>query len=382
MSRLPALLAEVRDLLVEDWPDYADFLDSDAGGVRDGAALFVQRLLDMVDAEDADGGDARDGEGPVGPDQTVRLVFEQIGRRQWHLGSDLTRLLTAYQIGARAAWRHVSTVALELDLDPRTLADLAQAVFVFVNQLSSASARGYVLEQIEDSRERERRRDELAELLLSDRAGLQAVRTAATRARWELPSSGAVVLTAPGDQAAGEVISQLDARCLPVRREGLLGAIVPGSQAADRERMRRRLRGANAVVGYTVPLDRLPSSLGVAQIAARLRAEGVLVGDPVFAEEHLDTIIVHREERMLDRLRQEALRPLDGLPEGPRRRLVETLTSWLVHQGNRQAVAADLNIHPQTVRYRLAQLRELFGEELDSPRSRARLFLSLVWPVR
>ena len=36
-------------------------------------------------------------------------------------------------------------------------------------------------------------------------------------------------------------------------------------------------------------------------------------------------------------------------------------------------------MHPQTVRYRLAQLRELFGDALDDPASRARLFLALEW---
>jgi DNA-binding PucR family transcriptional regulator len=53
----------------------------------------------------------------------------------------------------------------------------------------------------------------------------------------------------------------------------------------------------------------------------------------------------------------------------------------LRHMGDRAAVAEELHIHPQTVRYRLAQLRERFGDQLDSPRSRARLFLALVWAV-
>jgi DNA-binding PucR family transcriptional regulator len=44
-------------------------------------------------------------------------------------------------------------------------------------------------------------------------------------------------------------------------------------------------------------------------------------------------------------------------------------------------MAEELSIHPQTVRYRLAQLQERFGDALESPRSRARLFLALQWPV-
>jgi len=36
-------------------------------------------------------------------------------------------------------------------------------------------------------------------------------------------------------------------------------------------------------------------------------------------------------------------------------------------------------VHPQTVRYRMAQLNELFAGVLDDPRGRARLTLALVW---
>lgn len=41
----------------------------------------------------------------------------------------------------------------------------------------------------------------------------------------------------------------------------------------------------------------------------------------------------------------------------------------------------ELHIHPQTVRYRLRQLRELFGETRDDHDLRARLFLALIWPT-
>jgi len=42
-----------------------------------------------------------------------------------------------------------------------------------------------------------------------------------------------------------------------------------------------------------------------------------------------------------------------------------------------QAVAAELDVHPQTVRYRLRQLRELFGDALEDPEGRFELALAL-----
>ena len=40
-------------------------------------------------------------------------------------------------------------------------------------------------------------------------------------------------------------------------------------------------------------------------------------------------------------------------------------------------MAGELHVHPQTVRYRMAQLRELFGERLDDAEERFQLALAL-----
>ena len=71
------------------------------------------------------------------------------------------------------------------------------------------------------------------------------------------------------------------------------------------------------------------------------------------------------------------LAPLAELPDGPRARLTETLAAWLDRPGQVQAVAAALDVHPQTVRYRVARLRELFGERLEDPDARFDLMLAL-----
>ena len=66
-----------------------------------------------------------------------------------------------------------------------------------------------------------------------------------------------------------------------------------------------------------------------------------------------------------------------SLPELSRERLGSTLDAWLRHRGRTEAVATALHVHPQTVRYRLAKLRELFGSRLDDPDGRFELELAL-----
>jgi len=370
-ARLPAILDEVRELFKADWPDYAEFLANEQDEVTEAAREFLRLLVGIVEHSE-DG--LQDTSGPQS------ILFEEVGRIQWRDGNDLTSLLSAYQLGARIAWRHVSQTAVELQVDLATLAALAEAVFIFVDQLSSASARGFVLEQSEASAERERLRDELVDLLLSDRADIAAVRGAATRAGWPLPREAAVILIDPDNPIGQTVLSRLDSSCLLFRRRTYLGAIVPDPvRPGRRQRLTDALRGAGAIVGYPVPLENLPASTHIAEVAAVLLRDGVLDDDPVFADDHLDAIIVHRDPRVLAAFQGRMLAPLTAVSSTVQERLTETLVSWLRHFGDRQAIAAELHIHPQTVRYRMAQLHELFGATLDDPVGRARLTLALAW---
>jgi hypothetical protein len=373
-DHLPAILSEVREHFRSDWPDYAEYLAHEQGEVTAAVRAFLTSLVEVAEQP---GGAAGDGDSPH------IALFEGIGRLQFQENRELSSLLAAYQVGGRVAWRHVSRAALALGVEPAALAGLAEAVFIFVDQLSSASARGYVWEQSEAVAERERRREELVDLLLSGRSDLGAVRTAAVRAGWSLPSEAAVILIDSTNPIGQTFLSRLDSTCLPVRRRNVVGAIVPDPDGPGRRgRLAQALRGARAVVGHPVALEHLPVSVDIAETAAELQRTGVLEDDPVFADEHLDAILVHRDPRLLAALRRRMLAPLDGQSAGTRDRLIETLTSWLRHFGDRRAMAAELHVHPQTVRYRMGQLATLFGSTLDSPEERARLMLALAWSRR
>lgn len=393
LSRLPALLDEVSAGLATGWPDYSAFLAADRDGVAEAARVFVRQLVQVPGPDDGpcDRGhfpswDQQHDRASTGlapeSDSTVHLVFQRIGREQMRAGNELTRLLTAFQLGARVAWRHVSATALELGLPPDSLATLADSVFGFVDQLSFAATRGFVAAQRTDARILERSREALAELLLSGHASVARTRAAAARAGWAIPDRVAVVMVDPEDDTARRVVDHLGPTALPIRQEHLYGAVIPyDGSGADREHLRRELRGAGAVVGYPTAPDRLPNTLEVSRTAIELQEAGLLEGDPAFVDQHLDTIIVWRDSAITEALRHQALAPLDDVPPAVRDRLVQTLRSWLLHQGDVATVAEQLSIHPQTVRYRMAQVRNHFGGALDSPRDRARLLLVLGWPL-
>jgi hypothetical protein len=307
-------------------------------------------------------------------------AFEEVGRLEWREGRSLGTLLSAYRAGARVAWRHISEVGVNRGLDPAAVASLAEAVFIFVEELSSASAHGYVDEQRATSAARERLRADLAELLLSDRSDSTVVRAMALRAGWAVPSTAALILIDPANEAAHAALGRVDPQCLPVRQGGLVGAILPDPDAPGRrDVLVRALQGTGAVIGTSVSLAELPSSVRVAEAAARLAQLGAIRGDPIFVVDNYDTILVVRDRWLLDLLRAQALAPLAHLPARTRTRLEETLAAWLTAMGDQSAAARALHVHPQTVRYRLRQLREIFGPDIDDPNQRRRLFLAVCW---
>jgi sugar diacid utilization regulator len=161
----------------------------------------------------------------------------------------------------------------------------------------------------------------------------------------------------------------------PGRRRQMVAAVVEGT---DRRRDDRDAGGdetaPRVALGPTVPWHHATASLRRAAAAFRL---DVADGPLIVAEEHLATLLLTADRGLAADLAASRLAPLAQLPDGPRARLTETLRAWLDRPGQVQAVAADLGVHPQTVRYRLKQLRELFGTRLEDPEARFELSLAL-----
>ena len=115
-----------------------------------------------------------------------------------------------------------------------------------------------------------------------------------------------------------------------------------------------------------VPLDEDRQEMAYAGVveplAGTATATDVRTGDG-----ETSTMLLTADPEALADLRARVLAPLAELAPGTRDRLAETLLSWLLHQGRRDEVAAELHIHAQTVRYRMGQVRELYGDRLGDP---------------
>jgi hypothetical protein len=275
----------------------------------------------------------------------------------------------------------VAEIAIEENVDRRTLALLADAVFAYIDELSALSAEGYAAEQSAAAGETERRRRRLARLLLGPEPDPDAVSTAALEAGWELPAKVAALAWTDGGR---RLRSRLPADALTLEDEGESGGVAlladpdaPGLAS----RLERAAAQTTAVLGPAVPADRAAATAGRASAVLELIATGVIDAfGLVRADDHLAALSTHGDPGALGDLARVSLAPLDGETPASRTRLTETLRAWLDHQGEVARIAAELHVHPQTVRYRLGRLRELFGDRLDDPQARFELTLALRSP--
>jgi DNA-binding PucR family transcriptional regulator len=97
----------------------------------------------------------------------------------------------------------------------------------------------------------------------------------------------------------------------------------------------------------------------------------------VRCDEHLSTLLLFADEKLAQVCAAARLAPLMKLRPEQQETLADTLLSWLQSAGNARIAARQLHVHPQTVRYRLRHLQELFGEALAQPAARFDLEIAL-----
>src|SRR5215218_4952032 len=362
---LPAVAEQTVAAIVVEVPSYADAFSGDMGRTIENAVrLALGGFLEL-----ASGGGGGDASTPIQPALDGAYA---LGRGEARSGRSMDALLGAYRVGARVSWRHMAASGVRAGLTAEQLARFAELVFAYIDQLSAASVAGHSDELATSGRVRERYRERLANLLLAG-GSREDLLAAAERADWAPPRTlTAVVL--PEARVRGALVS-LDPRTL--RSSGELAVLlVPDAEGRSRPALMRSLGEREAVVGPARPWEQADSSYARALRAVELglTADGAA---PLDTEARLADLVLRADETALADLRAAALAPLADLGDGPREKLTETLRSWLLHHGRREAVAAELFVHPQTVRYRMGQLRERYGKRLEDPRTVLGLTLAL-----
>jgi hypothetical protein len=304
----------------------------------------------------------------------------ELGRGEARQGRSMDALLSAYRVGARVAWRELSGAAVGADLAAGSVARFAELVFAFIDELSASSVAGHADELATTGRVRQRYLERLAQQVLTG-APPETLRASAEKAGWKPPATLTAIVLAESQTRGlaasfGQATLQLNEDLPGVEpAEALAVLLVPDLDGRARGQLRSALRGRPAQIGPARPWSQAGSSYQRA-----LRARHLSVGDEVQVvdtDDYLVELALTADREVAEDLRQQMLAPLAGLRPSTAERLTETLRSWVLNQGNREAVATELFVHAQTVRYRMTQLRELYGDRLNDPRTILELTVAL-----
>lgn len=333
-------------------PSYADALSGSMGQtIRTAVELALGGFISLAGRQGV-----AETQTPTAP--AVDGAY-QLGRGEARGGRSVDALLSAYRIGARVSWQEMSSTAVRNGVDADTIARFAELVFAYIDELSAASVAGHNDELATSGRVRERLLERIAGHLLQG-SPLEVVETAAERADWTPPTTLTAVIVSES-QARG-VVNAIAGETLQSTEDldAMVLLLVPDVHDHGRAALLNVLQGLGAVAGPARPWLEVRSSF---ERALRVRSLGLGTD----SEEHLAELVLSADPSALADLRTRVLAPLEELSATSADKLAETLRSWLLHQGRRDAVAEELFVHAQTVRYRMNQLRDVFGDRLEQP---------------
>jgi hypothetical protein len=376
-SKLPAELAPLlrpripqltRDILVEiqsEVPAFAHPPDNAFGRsvvehVQQAVLQFIERLA-----------------APSRPREDHRRRFRDLGELSPDDGQIVDALQQAYRIGARVSWRHLAGIGQRAGVPTETMCLLAEAIFAYIDELSALSVEGHATARARAAGALERKRRHLLDTILSGPSAMpstHALARLAEAASWPVPTQ--VVAAALGDR--GPVTSELDRRML-VDLEGTEPCLVVSAE--ERELIADLptvLPGWQAAVGPAVPVAQAYRSLIWARRTFHLVQTGALPpANVTWFDEHLATLWLSEDPFLIDEIATAALAPLAGTAPRQRDKLLETLLLWLETSYTAPEMAQELDVHPQTVRQRLNQLRSLYGDRLFKSDTRLSLLVAL-----
>jgi hypothetical protein len=384
-DRMRAVVLDTGDDIIEqvrgEVAEYALSMDGVFGqNIRQGVSVALEQFLELLGTDD---------------DLPDTRVYFELGRVEHRHGRTMDALQSAYRVGSRVMWRRISAGSDAYGLGPDGIFRLAEALFEYTEQLAAASVAGYAHEQSLTAGSRHARRHTLvAAFLRTPPPEGPELERLAREAEWALPRTLAVVVC--DEEATQPVCRRLPADVLASRVDGLGVLVVPDPDGPGRaDALLEATAGVTAVLGPTVPVDQVARTVERARAAWPLVTAGDIRPDAgedprderprrsrpasglVRADDHLLALLLHADVSVTADLVAQRLEPLRRMTASARDRAVTTLRAWLDAHGDIAETAGRLHVHPQTVRYRLARLKESFAGALDDPVARLEVALAL-----
>ncbi|GAA1463192.1 PucR family transcriptional regulator [Williamsia maris] len=365
-DELPAIVTRSVEAIRAAVPAYRDLRGPQLDEVEHIAARSLRRLLDLwIDDSDIE----RD-----------RLAFRAIGTARAADGRPLTDILRAYRVASDVFVRHVVDHHLD-DLEPADVADLSLMVLRTLDAVSEAIIDAYTAYRDRLTSDRGQAQAAFLDDLVAGRQNSSgAIADRSRQLELALAGRPRLLIVDPTDPTRPVSEHDLDT----ILRA--LGA-TPHTDRSDRTprtHLRTR-RGTRGIVLLPTTVDRvaldtvcaaldlhgcLMSGRPIADVAAayRLACDGLdTAPGHAFADR---TLLDDGDCQLLVLLTARATADTDAVVSsvlGPLRdpsntHLLDGLRAF-ISTGTATAAAAELHVHPQTLRYRLRRAQELTGRD-------------------
>jgi hypothetical protein len=338
--------------------------------VRD-PAFAAEVLAHSVEHVHAFVRSAREGRPPDGDE--LEFVRARGAARAREL-LPLDALLEAYLIGQRTVWEAVVTAAGPSREGMRVAQELTAATFAYTHAINVAIAAAYMQESQARASETERARRDLLELLLSGRPpGTEQERRAETLGL--RPRGQHVVVLAAADPAQARLVAQALARqdaddpFVVPRHDELVAIVRVYVRRGPHEICAALARAAE----WLERAHQLELRAGVSGVCAGLAETARGYAEAASALRHADArrpVVAFQDVGLLDYLTAGADARAAALVPAGTRRLVDgdgvlaaTLRAYADCDLNVARTAQSLEVHPNTVHYRLRRVQEITGRD-------------------
>jgi hypothetical protein len=308
------------------------------------------------------------------------------GSRRAAAGIPLPAVMDAYRVASYCVWDAVVDIATEKRGVSRDMVIQAtRRIWRFQNLYTDAMASAYRQQSMQQVLEDEAERAALTEALLDGR-------TISDYSVWEvaqllrLPLSGPYVVIAAecptlGKQALPGISAKLRAvdifsawRLLPDIQVGI--AQVPSSSRRD-TMLGLIERQAFKRVGVSPQFHELTDTAQALRYArVALNARGSKNGGVTVFDNSVLAVAAVSAPEVTKEVASVILGQFDVLPSEEKDVLFDTFRAWLANKGSVSNAAAQLHVHPNTVRHRLHRIERFTGRSLAVPDELAEMCLA------
>lgn len=355
-----------------DNPAWTDYRSVSRGDLRGGCHDYLTRVLQLLS-----------GTVPASPQGDE--VIAGIARHRADQGVPLEVMLRTFRLGGRIVWESLLEHAENAGVPADVVLDAGTAIWMVIDELSSALSASYRDSEQKRVRHDEQRRNALIEDLLARRAGDAAFAAQVAR-ELDLPIAGGYLVVvadvgpdgAPTLSGAPTVLDALGVRSVwHSRVDTRIGVVALEQRTADEviARLRPLARGRSAASPAVPQLADIGAAYTQTLIALSIAATST--NELVWLEEHYTEALLVRSPDIAQRIVARSLAAVLSRPAHERTMLLHTLTVWLEGDRSTTSAAAKLHCHRNTVLNRLHRISELTGRSLHGRAAYVELSLAL-----